>query len=57
MYDYRCDNTPDDFDKFPLGMAYVPWQKFKNLYSNEYEAMKHGTIFKDLNLPWIGRGC
>lgn len=47
-------------DSLPLGMAYVPLQKFENLYSAE-EGLHAGTIFKDLNYPFIvgicGKGC
>lgn len=51
----------DDFDnnmeRFPIGMCYVPWQKFRNLYENEFIAMAHGTIFKELDLDFYGRSC
>ncbi len=39
-----------------LAMAYVPDQIFKELYSPA-EAMKAGTIFKELNLPLGGSLC
>lgn len=37
----------------PIAMAYVPWQEFRNLdnFKNGYNA---GTIFKDLNKPFMG---
>lgn len=54
---YKCDNACKCLDDYPLGMAYVPWQKFRDLYCNEHEALKHGTIFKELYLPWVGRSC
>ncbi len=31
--------------------AYVPYQKFENLYQDN-EALWHGTIFKDLDIPF-----
>lgn len=31
--------------------AYVPFQKFENLYEVNC-ALKNGTIFKDLNIPF-----
>lgn len=46
-----------DFDRFPLAMCYVPWQCFRNLYENEHEALDNGTLFKELDLRWYGRGC
>lgn len=46
-----------EIDNLPLAMAYVPWQKFRNLFPNEFESLKHGTIFKELYLPWTGRSC
>ena len=37
---------------FPLAMVYSPMQKWGNLYTPE-EALKNGTLFADLNFPWI----
>ena len=37
-----------------LGMAYVPMQKFENLYDTDM-AFKAGTIFKALDKPFCGR--
>lgn len=45
------------FDRCPLAMAYVPWQKFRNLYENEFLALDRGTIFKELDLEFYGRSC
>lgn len=54
-----CDDTEFDRDSkcFPLGMCYVPWQQFKNLYDNEFAALAHGTLFKDLDYDFYGRSC
>lgn len=54
-----CDDRRDkkDIDRFPIGMCYVPWQKFENLYENEFVALAHGTLFKDLHLEFLGRSC
>ena len=41
-------------DSLPLGMAYVPMQTFSNI-SSISEALKAGTIFSDLNLPFEGK--
>jgi hypothetical protein len=46
-----------DFDRFPLAMCYVPWQCFRDLYENEFVALANGTLFKELDLDWYGRGC
>ena len=34
-----------------LGFAYVPFQKFENMYSMK-DGLKQGTIFKELNIPF-----
>lgn len=44
------------FDKNAVAMAYVPWQRFK-MYENLEDAYKNGTIFPDLNKPFLGRRC
>ena len=36
-----------------LAMAYVPYQRFENLY-DEDKALERGTLFKDLDLPFYG---
>ncbi len=57
-----CDNS--DFDgnldwdniplnKLPLAMSYVPFQKWQNIYPLE-KALKRGTLFADLDLPFKG---
>ena len=61
--DYRPDNSCGRDDRecelknCALGMCYVPWQYFRNLYENEFAALANGTIFKELDLDWYGRGC
>jgi len=59
VMDDSCERErrEQDFDRFPLAMCYVPWQCFRNLYENEHEALHNGTLFKDLDLKWYGRGC
>lgn len=39
----------------PLAMAYVPMQKFKDLYDPE-QAFSAGTVFRELDLPFRGKG-
>ncbi len=38
---------------FPIGMAYVPWQKWKKIYRSDI-ALQRGTIFQELDLPFLG---
>jgi hypothetical protein len=52
-----CERHDGDFDRFPLAMCYVPWQCFRELYENEFAALANGTLFKELDLKWYGRGC
>lgn len=59
-YEPECggrDEYDVDFDRFPIGMCYVPWQCFRNLYENEFVALANGTLFKELDLDWYGRSC
>ena len=38
----------------PLAMAYVPMQQWKTTYSAA-EALRRGTLFPELDLPFEGR--
>lgn len=38
----------------PLTMAYVPFQNIEGVYSND-EALKAGTLFPNLDKPFLGR--
>lgn len=38
----------------PLAMAYVPFQKIEGTYTQE-EALKAGTLFPNLDKPFLGR--
>ena len=40
----------------PLAMAYVPWQSYDNLYPLS-QAVRQGTIFRDLDFEFMGRRC
>ncbi|MBQ3784614.1 MAG: spore coat associated protein CotJA [Lachnospiraceae bacterium] len=40
-------------DRMKPGMGYVPWQKFQQILDPE-DALKNGTIFKELVLPYTG---
>ena len=37
----------------PIGMAYVPFQQWKNIYEASV-ALDRGTIFEDLDKPFLG---
>lgn len=52
MQDYTFDEY---FDRFPIAMAYVPWQHLANIYENLEDAYCIGTIFPELNKPFKGR--
>ncbi len=54
----RCDRYEhkSSREKQVLAMAYVPDQEFENLMTPE-SAFEAGTIYKDLCLPFCGKGC
>ena len=54
MQDYNFDEY---FEKYSIGMAYVPWQNFSKICENLEEAYKEGTIFPELMKPFMGRRC
>lgn len=54
MRDYNFDEY---FDRFSVGMAYVPWQHMSKIYDNLEEAFMIGTIFPELDKPFTGRRC
>ena len=39
-------------DRYPVGMAYVPWQAFGEPFNPEMGFL-HGTLFPALNLPFL----
>lgn len=51
-----CENVhqPQNMQPMALAMAYVPWQKWTEVYPYD-EGLKKGTIFPDLNLPFEGK--
>ena len=53
----RDYNFNENFDRFPVAMAYVPWQRLTNIYEDLDEAFQNGTIFPELNKPFTGRRC
>ena len=40
----------------PIAMAYVPWQAYGNIYPLQ-QAMRNGTMFRELDLDFAGRRC
>ena len=38
---------------YPLASVYAPLQSFENIYDTE-TAIKRGTVFKELDLPFLG---
>jgi len=43
-----------ELKKLPLTMAYVPFQTIEGTYSKD-EALKAGTLFPNLDKPFLGR--
>ena len=52
MNERLTDNV--QLDSFPLAMAYVPWQKWRDIYSSDV-ALQRGTLFAELDKPFIGQ--
>ncbi len=50
-----CMNNRDTMGNKSLAMVYVPWQVWRDLYDAE-KGFQCGTIFKELNLPFTGKG-
>lgn len=51
----QCECRYDVLEDLPIAMAYVPWQKWRNL-CKPCNALRMGTIFEDLYKPFYGRG-
>lgn len=47
MKDYSFE---EHFEKYPLAMAYVPWQHFTKMYENLEKGYQAGTIRSLTNL-------
>lgn len=54
MKDYSFE---EHFEKYPLAMAYVPWQHFTKMYENLEKGYQASTIFPELDKPFTGRRC
>jgi len=55
MRDKGCDKGNAPVDRMGPGMAYVPWQDWEEVYDMD-RAFHCGTIFPELNKPFVGRG-
>lgn len=52
MSNYMARVNNDPLRGLQLAMAYVPWQKFENLYTGDV-ALARGTMFKGLDFPLL----
>lgn len=50
----NAGNENFDNNKFPVAMAYVPWQTWGQIYELP-KALSAGTIFPELDLEFTGR--
>lgn len=50
-----CNRPSDPLAGLPVGMAYVPWQFFQEVYEPD-KAIQCGTIFPELSKPFYGKG-
>lgn len=57
MKNYSRQEFDQYSDRFPIAMAYVPWQQFAKMCDNPEEAFQNGTIFPELDKPFTGRRC
>lgn len=48
-----CDVGNEPVDRMASGMAFVPWQKWEDIYCME-KALERGTIFEQLDKPFMG---
>ena len=53
---YMRNNDSCKCDEYPLGMSYVPWQTFRELYDPE-KSLEAGTMFMELDKPFLGKGA
>lgn len=50
----KCDGKGWGLEGYPLASVFAPLQSFDNLYDAE-TALKQGTVFAELDLPFMGR--
>lgn len=51
----RVESACDAVDVCRVGMAYVPMQRWRDIYEPE-KALSRGTIFAELDMPFLGGG-
>ena len=50
----KCNDQGWGLEGYPLASVFAPLQSFDNVYDPE-NALKQGTIFAELDLPFMGR--
>jgi hypothetical protein len=48
------NSDKNNMSHFPIGMSYVPWQNWNKIYRSDI-AIERGTIFQELDLPFLGQ--
>lgn len=58
MQNFRNNVSFYNREIMPLAMAYVPWQRWQNIFEAD-KGFRCGTIFQDLRKPFehAGGGC
>ena len=51
--DFFVISGNEQLDNLPLAMAYVPMQKWRNIYEADV-GLDRGTMFCELDLPFLG---
>jgi len=51
----HMNQSYDGLNDLALGIAYVPWQTFKQVFDAD-DGLSHGTIFAELCKPFDGKG-
>lgn len=49
-----CNISKDAWCDKSLAMAYVPWQTWRDIYDAD-KGFHCGTIFQELNMPFVGK--
>lgn len=52
--DDACHKNDACLSALPIGMAYIPWQSFRDLY-DPHMGLDRGTLFKELDYPFMGK--
>lgn len=52
----KWQHQHEGVDSMVVAMAYVPWQHWNQIYCPE-EGLQYGTIFPELNKPFLGKGA